>query len=163
MFVITRAAACDDVAQCSCFKHAVLLSCRIHQEQHSWLLEQLEERVLYLFVPVQWENVSLWRLWSKPLFMVAWNLRHTWHSAQSQFLPWLWGMLAGWQQPGSLRINLMKNVVIVVTVRSFSSVTTDSCCVEAKGYDTFPLQESSLIAFVHWKIPPGTSLQHLNT
>ena len=73
-----------------------------------------------------------WRL----LLMVPRNPRHTWHSAQSQFLPWPWGMLAGWQQPES---RLIKNVTIVVTVRSSATTacTTGSCCLETKGYDTY--------------------------
>lgn len=93
--------------------------------------------------------MNLWilqRLWSGLLLMLQCNPRHTWHSAQSQFLPWPWGMLAGWQQPES---RLIKNVTIVVTVRSSFSAErhchTDSCCLEVKGYILHRLYSSTIL------------------
>ena len=64
------------------------------------------------------KTVILRRLWWRLLLTVPCNPRHTWHSAQSQFLLWPWGMLAGQPQPESRLIN---NVTIVETSRSFFS------------------------------------------
>lgn len=99
--------------------------------------------------------MSFWRrLWSRLLLMLSYNPRHTWHSAQSQLLPWPWGMLARWQQ---LESRLIKNVTIVVIVRSFffafftTVCITDSCCLEAKGYDMLYFScIHTHSGFIHW-------------
>lgn len=90
-----------------------------------------------------------WAVWGGTLSPCTCDLRHTWHSAQSQSSPRPWGMLAMWQRLGS---RLIKKVSIVQSGRSSPSVTTAAPHTAVvwgfRLWHTFLRQEPTPTAFI---------------